>query len=96
VEVTRKRKVDMVVTVPTNHDDVDEKLLQELMLLSWVAYLSPHPRVIDAHARSFYFDVQPKCPFAQNLSLADTLEGGFQGMMEPMKLIKFFSSDQVR
>jgi hypothetical protein len=86
----------MVVTVPTNHNDVDEKLLQELMLLSWASYLGPHPRVIDAHARSFYFDVQSKCPFAQNLSLSDTLESGFQGIMEPMRLVKFFSSDQVR
>jgi len=50
--------------------------------------------VIDAHAKRWYLDV-PNCPFASNLSLTDTLESGFQGATESMRLVRFFSSAEV-
>ncbi|GMI11870.1 hypothetical protein TrLO_g13295 [Triparma laevis f. longispina] len=73
----------------TNHDEI-----RKLLLLAWSSYLNPNPRVIDDNARKNWLDLE-NCPFASNLALTDTLSTGFNGCCERMKLLKFFSSDEI-
>ena len=87
------RLLSIVVSQLTpSHLPQDE--IRKLLLLAWSSYLNPNPRVIDDNARKTWLDLE-NCPWAENLSLGDTLETGFNGCCERLKLLKFFSSDEV-
>ena len=66
------------------------------MCISWSALLGQSSRVIRENEQKWFLETgRAHCPFDAGLALGNTLESGFNGCSDRLKLLRFFSSDQV-